>query len=156
MMRLLISQKTTLTGILCAIAVAAFAAGCATPPSAPPPPDVSLLTAAGFKIIVAKTKEQQEHLQTLPPGQIRAMQRTGTEFFVYPDAARNQLYVGTQKEYQAYLKLHPNNNVDLQSQSNAKQDMNAYLKQDAAMTKETQRENSDPYYWWPSWSELGW
>src|SRR5258706_2779930 len=132
MKRPLISQRTILSGILRAFAILALVAGCATPAPAPSV-DESLLSAAGFKIIVAKTKEQQEHLQTLPPGQIRAMQRTGTEFFVYPDAAKNQLYVGTKKEYQAYLKLHPNNNVDLQSQLNANQDMNSYLKQDAAM-----------------------
>ena len=155
MQRLLISHRTILLGILCALAMLALAAGCATPPPAPSV-DESLLSAVGFKIIVAKTKEQQEHLQTLPPGQIRAMQRTGNEFFVYPVAAKNELYVGTKKEYQAYLKLHPNNNANLQSQLNANQDMNSYLKQDAAMTKETQRENSDPYYWWPSWNELGW
>ena len=158
MKRLPTSQRTNLLGILIAFAVAAIAGGCASTAPFPPPPDESLLSAAGFKVVVAKTPEQQEHLRSLPPGNIRAMQRNGIHFFVYPDAARNQIYVGTQKEYQAYLRLRPGNNVNLQDELNAQRaaDMASYMKQDAAMQKETQRDLADPYFFWPSFGEFVW
>ena len=142
-------------GILAAFTVAAFAAGCASTP--PPLPDEGLLSAAGFKVLVAKTVQQQEHLQSLSPGKIAEMERNGTPFFVYPDAAKNRIYVGTQKEYQAYLRLQPGS-ANLQNQLNAQHaaDMASYLKQDEAMQKETKRDLADPYYFWPSFVELGW
>jgi hypothetical protein len=35
-------------------------------------------------------------VRSLAPGKIRAMQRTGKKFFIYPGASRNQIYVGEQ------------------------------------------------------------
>ena len=66
------------------LVLSALAVGCA---SAPPPPDESALSAAGFKVVVAKAPQQQEHLRSLTPGQLTAMERNGTPFFIYPDAA---------------------------------------------------------------------
>jgi hypothetical protein len=148
------SHRAKLLAILSAFAVAAIAGGCAT--TAPPAPDESLLSAAGFKVLVAKTAQQQEHLQSLPPGKIRAMERNGTPYFVYPDAVNNRIYVGTQKEYQAYLRLHPENNGNPQNQLNAQQaaDLASYGKQDDAMQKATKRDLSDPYFFWPSFDDL--
>jgi hypothetical protein len=134
----------------------AMAAGCAS--TAPPMPDETRLSAAGFKVIVAKSAQQQEHLQSLAPGKIRAMERNGTPFYVYPDAAKNQIYVGTQKQYQAYLRLDPQYNGNVQAQLNAQQaaDLAAYGKQDVAIQKETKKDLADPYYFWPSWDEFVW
>lgn len=141
--------------MLGALAVAAVVTGCASAP--PPPPDESQLAAAGFKVIVAQTAEQREHLQTLTPGKISAMQRNGTEYFIYPDAARNRIYVGMQKQYLAYRQLQPNQ-PDLQQQLNAQQaaDRASYTKQDVALQKETKRDLADPYYFWPGFFELDW
>ena len=83
----------------------------------------------------------------------------GTPFFVYPDATKNQIYVGTQKEYQAYRRLRPDGGgATPQDKLNAQHaaDMASYLKQDAAMRKANTRDLSDPYYFWPSFFELAW
>jgi len=135
-----------------AVAVTAIFSGCAS--TTPPPPDESQLLAAGFKVVVAKTVQQKEHLQTLPPGQITEWQRTGVHFFVYPDAAKSQILVGTEKEYAAYRRLQPNGGPTLAQQQAA--DMASYNKQDAAMQMYTARDLADPYYFWDSFDGLGW
>ena len=152
------SQQTNLIGLLVTFVLSALAAGCASTPLAPTPPDESLLSAAGFKVVVAKTPQQQEHLRSLTPGQITAMERNGTPFFVYPDAAKNQIYVGTQKEYQAYRRLRPDGGPSPQDKLNAQHaaDMASSLKQDTAMQKANTRDLSDPYYFWPSFVEFAW
>ena len=152
------SRRAYLLGLSSALAVAAIAAGCANTPPSPSPADENLLSAAGFKVIVATTVQQQEHLQTLSPGKFRAMERNGTPYYVYPDAAKNRIYVGTQKEYQAYLRLHPENNENLQNEPKAQQaaDRASYAKQDKGMQNATQRDLSDPYFFWPSFAELVW
>jgi hypothetical protein len=128
----------------------AIVAGCASSPPGPPPVDESLLSPAGFKVIVATTTQQKEHLQTLTPGQFRAMERNGVPYYLYPDAAKNRIYVGTQKEYQAYLKLHPEGNANLTArlQSQTTKDEAGYAKEDKIMENATQRDLSDPWYYW--------
>ena len=128
-------------------------AGCASAPQ-PPPVDEAQLSAAGFKIVEAKTPQQQGHVKSLPPGQITEWQRTGVHYFVYPDAAHNRIYVGTPKEYAAYRRLRPGNYPSLATQEAA--DMASYEKQDAAMQNYTQRDLNDPYYFWDSFDSLGW
>lgn len=159
MRHLCTSQRANLIGLLIAFALSALAVGCASTPPSPAPPDESLLSAAGFKVVVAQTPQQQEHLRSLTPGQLTAMERNGTPFFVYPDVTKNQIYVGTQKEYQAYRRLRPDGGGPTpQDKLNAQHaaDMASYLKQDAAMEKANTRDLSDPYYFWPSFFELAW
>ena len=153
-----VSLQRYLLGILSALAAAAVAVGCASAPPSPPPVDESLLSAAGFKVIVATTVQQQEHLQTLTPGKFRAVERNSVPYYLYPDAAKNRIYVGTEKEYQAYLRLHPGNNENLQNELNAQQaaDRASYAKQDKGIQNATQRDLSDPYFFWPSFGGLLW
>ena len=92
-------------------------------------------------------------MQDLPPGQIRAMQRNGKKYFIYPDAARKQIYVGGPAEYEAYLQLHPKSQSDPQDAANK---ASAYRgKQDDTMRKATARDLSDPFLG-ASWIDLGW
>ncbi|HET6960752.1 MAG TPA: hypothetical protein VFI56_29395 [Vicinamibacterales bacterium] len=140
--------------ILQVCAILFLAAGCASAPQQPPPVDEAQLTAAGFKIVAAKTPQQQEHLKALPAGQITAWQRTGVHYFIYPDVAHNRIYVGTPKEYAAYQRLRPGNYPSLAAQDAA--NMASYEKQDAAMQNYTQRDLNDPYYFWDSFDGLGW
>ena len=90
--------------VTCAI-VFALVTGCGSPLPAASPRAESLLLAAGFKTVVASTDAQLKQIPTLPPGQVTVITQTGKNWFVYPDLPRNQVYVGTEKEYQAYLKL---------------------------------------------------
>jgi hypothetical protein len=85
---------------LAALALLAFAAGCATTQQTE-----NLLSAAGFKTVTASTPEQQQRLKTLEPGKITPVKRRGKTDFVFPDPAHNQLYVGGQAEHQKYQQL---------------------------------------------------
>jgi hypothetical protein len=85
---------------LAALALLAFAVGCATTQQTE-----NLLPAAGFKTVTASTPKQQQHLKTLKPGKITSVKRSGKTYFVFPDPAHNQLYVGGQAEYQKYQQL---------------------------------------------------
>src|SRR5689334_22860314 len=89
------------------------------------------LLGLGFKVLVASTPAQKDWIKRMAPGQIRAMQRTGRKYFIYPDAARNQIYVGGPKEYDAYKQLHADSK--LAGQDGAKQASEYRAKQDTAM-----------------------
>jgi hypothetical protein len=146
------SRRPKWRDVLRALAVAAsVAAGGAT---AAAPIDESQLLGAGFKVLVATTEVQQKWVRGLPPGTIRPMQRTGKKFFIYPDASRNQIYVGGPKEYEAYVQLHPENRV-ADAQKEAREASAYRMKQSEAMQKATARDLSDPFLG-ASWADLGW
>src|SRR5690349_3455642 len=106
--------------------------------AAPPRIDESQLLDLGFNVLVATTKVQQDWVRSLPRGQIRPMQRTGKKFFVYPDASKNQIYVGGPAQYDAYLKLHPEEQQRVQRARDAVTKESAYrAKQTAAMQAAT-------------------
>ena len=138
--------------VVCNLAMLALLVGCGSAPTAPPaaPLNESLLSAAGFKTVVASTDKQLQEIPKLPAGQVTVMSKTGKNYFVYPDAAKKQIYVGTEKEYQAYLKLRAQNNmpsVDPEA---------SYAKQDAAMRKADVRDNSVYWELFPDFNGLGW
>ena len=146
-----------LTRTLLAAAVLALAASCATTPKAPAVSE-DLLAQAGFKTVVASTPQQQQHLQTLQQGTVSQMQQTGRHYYVYPDVPNKRLYVGTLKEYQAYLALRTSNGLpNLQAPNVTTADMQNYLKQDAAMTAaDAQAATIPSYAIWPDFGGLGW
>src|SRR5260221_11906250 len=143
-----------LRSILSALALSVIVAGGAA--AATPHIDESELLAIGFKVLVATTTAQQEWVQRLAPGQIRAMQRTGKKYFIYPDAPKNQIYVGGPKEYEAYRQLHPESK--LAGQDGAKAPSEDRSKQDAVVKKANDHDVPDPYYWvnTTTWADLGW
>ena len=65
----------------------------------------NLLIAAGFKVITPHTAAQQEKLQALPSDKVTLVQKNGKIYYVFPDAANNQAYVGGPTQYQAYKQL---------------------------------------------------
>ena len=88
---------------ICVIALLALTAGCATTSSTQN--KESMLVASGFKVITPKTPAQQQKLQQLPPGHVAMINRNGRTYYIFPDAAHNQAYVGGPKEYQAYQQM---------------------------------------------------
>lgn len=143
------SHRARLVMLWSALAVSVAFAGCAG--TAPPATNESELLSLGFKVLVATTPQQQDWVRILPPGQLRPMQRNGKHFFIYPDAARNQVYVGGPQEYEAYRELHPDSRQGTQAAAGQ-----AYrAKQDDAMRKATARDLSDPFLG-ASWYDLGW
>jgi hypothetical protein len=95
-------MKRTLTSfrILSAIALLALAVGCASIQS-----KENLLVAAGFNVVVPKTAAQQQKLKALPPDKVSMVQKNGKTYYVFPNAANNQAYVGGPKQYEAYRQL---------------------------------------------------
>jgi len=122
-------------------------------PAAAPQVDGNELLTLGFKVLVAKTRTQEDWVKQMAPGKIRAVQRTGKKYFIYPDAANKQIYVGGPKEYEAYRQLHPDTQLAGQGSAAA---ASAYRqKQDASMKKASARDMSDPFYG-VDWVDLGW
>jgi hypothetical protein len=66
----------------------------------------NILADAGFKLIAANTPERIQALNNLPPGKISKVDRDGTTYYVYPDAAGCRcLRVGREEQYQRYVKM---------------------------------------------------
>jgi hypothetical protein len=151
------SRVAHLSMLIRALAVSvAFTASASAAKSPPPPPvDEAQLLALGFKVLVATTPAQTDWVKHLAPGQMRPMQRTGKHYFIYPDAARNRIFVGGPQEYQAYRKLHPeDDSIERQrAQETAGREYRA--QQSDTMKKATARDLSDPYLGL-SWTDLGW
>ena len=89
-------MKYILTGfnLIGAIALLALAVGCT---SMQTQNKENLLIAAGFKVITPHTAAQQQKLQALPPDHVTLIQKDGKTYYVFPDAANNQAYVGGPK-----------------------------------------------------------
>ena len=141
-----------IANIVGVLATVGFIAGCGSaPPAAPTPQVESLLTAAGFKVVVPTTEKQIQLLPTLTAGQVTVVNQTGKIWYVYPDRVNNRAYVGTEKEYRAYLALRAQNNLpDVDPQA-------SYFKQDQAMTATTARYAEVPNWGeWPEFAGLGW
>ena len=130
----------------------AICAGCVTAPQVPQVGE-DLLVAAGFKTVAARTAVQQQHLRSLQQGALSEMQQTGRHYYVYPDVASNQLYVGTPNEYQKYLALRTQKGLPNPAPPNATSaDLQQYVQRDAAMTKADSqiREN----FSWAAWPDF--
>src|SRR5690348_994116 len=87
----------------------------------------SMLVASGFKVITPKTAAQKQKLQNLPPDRVTMIRKSKKKYFIFPDPAHNQAYVGGPKEYQEYQQLRVANNI---AQENVE---TAEMYQDAAM-----------------------
>lgn len=103
----------------------------------------NLLIAAGFKVIVPSTAAQRQKLQTLPPDKVTLVQKSGKTYYVFPDAANNQAYVGGPKQYQAYKQLRLANKLANENLEAAE------MNQDASM-------NWDAWGGWGAWGGMGW
>ena len=141
-------QRAFLLALFGAVTFTATLAGAAT--KAPPPPSVSDLQGAGFKVLVASNKVQEDWVRTLPVGRIRPMQRNGKKYFIYPDAPNKQIYVGGPQEYETYWKAHPE-----VAQTNKDAAGYAYrAKQADAMREASARDLSNPFLG-VTWADLG-
>src|SRR5947199_3609727 len=102
-------QIRTSFNTISVIALLALTAGCYTKSSTQN--KKSMLVASGIKVITPKTAAQQQKLQQLPPGHVAMVNRQGRTYYIFPDAAHNQAYVGGPKEYQAYQQVRAANNI---------------------------------------------
>src|SRR5215467_7337700 len=87
----------------------------------------SMLVASGFKVITPKTAAQKQKLQNLPAGTVTMIKKGKKTYYVFPDPAHNQAYVGGPREYQAYQQLRADKKL-------AREDLqDAEMYQDATM-----------------------
>ena len=90
-------------GILVLFTVAvgfAMIVGCASPRNTE-----GMLSEAGFSRFQASTFEQTNHVQSLPADRLTAIQLSGKTFYVFPDPARNQIFIGNTEQYQTYQQI---------------------------------------------------
>jgi hypothetical protein len=86
--------------LIAVIALLTLAVGCANTQHTE-----NLLSAAGFRTVIANTPQRQKQLKALPPDKVTLVQRNGNTYYVYADPANNQAFVGTPSQYQKYQQL---------------------------------------------------
>ena len=93
----------TLTGIASTGAALALLAACATTGSSQAVVQKeSLLSQSGFKVITVTTPKQQQAVSGLAQGRCSAVTYNGKLYYVYPTGTKDKVYVGRQKQYNAY------------------------------------------------------
>ena len=71
----------------------------------------SMLVASGFKVITPKTAAQKQKLQNLQQGKVTMINKGAKTYYVFPDPANNQAYVGGPKQYEQYQQLRAENKL---------------------------------------------
>jgi len=62
----------------------------------------NLLAQAGFKFITVTTPKQQQAVSQLAQGRVSAVKYNGKLYYVFPTTKKDQIFVGRQKQYNAY------------------------------------------------------
>src|SRR5438874_9599131 len=92
----------TLTGIASIGAVLALLLACQTTGTGQTAQKESLLSQSGFKVITVTTPKQQQAVSGLAQGRCSAVKYNGKLYYVYPTGAKDRIYVGRQKQFNAY------------------------------------------------------
>ena len=93
-----------LTNIVSVVAVLALMSACqttGTTQSATAQKE-ALLSQSGFKVITVTTPKQQQAVSGLAQGRCSAVHYNGKLFYVYPTGTKDKIYVGKQKQFDAY------------------------------------------------------
>jgi len=61
-----------------------------------------LLAQSGFKVIAVTTSKQQQAINGLTQYRVSAVKYQGKLYYVFPSAKKDKIYVGRQKQYNAY------------------------------------------------------
>ena len=61
-----------------------------------------LLTQSGFKVITVTTPKQQQAINVLAQYRVSAVKYNGKLYYVYPTGTKDKVYVGKQKQFNAY------------------------------------------------------
>ncbi len=93
----------TLTGIAGIGAVLALLTACQTTgTSSVVAQKEALLTQSGFKVITVTTPKQQQAVSGLAQGRCSAVTYNGKTYYVFPTGTKDKIYVGRQKQFNAY------------------------------------------------------
>jgi hypothetical protein len=93
-----------LTNIAAAMAAVALIAACETTSTSQSgsAQQEALLAQSGFKTITVTTPKQQAAVSKLAVGQVSPVKYQGKLYYVYPTATKDKIYVGRQKQANAY------------------------------------------------------
>jgi hypothetical protein len=92
-----------LTSIASTIVVLALTAACQTTGTAGQgSAKESLLAQSGFKVITVTTPQQQQAVNGIAQGRCSAVKYNGKLYYVYPTGTKDRIYVGRQKQFNAY------------------------------------------------------
>jgi hypothetical protein len=93
-----------LTNIAAAIAALALITACGTTGTGQSvsAQKEALLAQSGFKTITVTTPKQQQAVAALTMGKVSAVKYNGKLYYVYPTATKDRIYVGRQKQFNAY------------------------------------------------------
>ena len=61
-----------------------------------------LLAQSGFKVITVTTPKQQQAINGLAQYRVSAVRYNGKLYYVFPTATKDKIYVGKQKQFNAY------------------------------------------------------
>jgi hypothetical protein len=61
-----------------------------------------LLAQSGFKVVTVTTPKQQEAINGLAQYRVSAVKYNGKLYYVFPTAKKDKIYVGRQKQFNAY------------------------------------------------------
>jgi hypothetical protein len=62
----------------------------------------SLLSQSGFRVITVTTPKQRQAVNGLAMGRVSAVKYNGKLFYVFPTGTKDKIYVGKQKQFNAY------------------------------------------------------
>ena len=62
----------------------------------------NLLAQSGFKVITVTTAKQQQAINGLAQYRVSAVKYNGKLYYVFPTATKDKIYVGKQKQFNAY------------------------------------------------------
>src|SRR5262245_33847005 len=63
-----------------------------------------LLAQSGFKVVTVTTSKQQQAINGLAQYRVSAVKYNGKLYYVFPTATKDKIYVGKQKQFDAYKK----------------------------------------------------
>jgi hypothetical protein len=94
----------TLTNIAGAIAALALIPACETTGTSQSAvaQKEALLAQSGFRVITVTTPQQQQAVNGLAMGRVSAVKYNGKLFYVFPTGTKDKIYVGRQKQFNAY------------------------------------------------------
>ena len=62
----------------------------------------ALLAQSGFRVITVTTPRQQQAVNGLAQGRVSAVKYNGKLYYVFPTGTKDRIYVGKQKQFNAY------------------------------------------------------
>jgi len=96
----------TITSTVSALAVLALITACQTATTNQAELTASkkefLLAQSGFKVVTVTTPKQQQAINGLAQYRVSAVKYNGKLYYVFPTATKDKIYVGKQKQFNAY------------------------------------------------------